>query len=294
VGVADSVPWIRVVSAVDGSARLILEGEAIGGVPVEGAVLPDGSRLRVLVAEQDAAASLSSRWWVLEVDAATGARQDTGMSGTFPAPPRALVAHFAQDARAFVVWSEGGGDTAIRVDPDGGQTSLQVASRGSRSPALRVLPSGAAQLWTDGVITVLDRGGAPLQELDAHASQVYDVAVSPDGTWAASAGAGGVVTLWRIDPATGRWSEWERLRGHVGGVVGAEVDASGRILVTVAEDRTAISWDMRPVVAPAPPSPDVEALLDRACGIVARDLTPTEWARYLPDRSYEPTCTDLL
>jgi hypothetical protein len=80
----------------------------------------------------------------------------------------------------------------------------------------------------------------------------------------------------------------------VGGVVGAEVDASGRILVTVAEDRTAISWDMSPVVAPAPPSTDVEALLTRACGIVARDLTPTEWARYLPDRSYAPTCTDLL
>lgn len=156
-----------------------------------------------------------------------------------------------------------------------------------------MFPTGVAQLWTDGVVTTLDRSGTPIQELDAHGSAVYDVVVSPDGTWAVSAGAGGVVVLWGVDPRTGRWSERERLPGHVGGVAGVEVDWSGRTLVTVAEDRTAISWDMSPAGAPPLPGADTSALLDRACAIVARDLTPAEWARYLPDRPYAPTCTDL-
>jgi hypothetical protein len=292
-GLLDGVPWLRIVSAVDGSSRPILDGDAIGGVPVAGAARPNGSRFLVLVAEPDAAAPISSRWRVIEVDPFAGTRQDTGISGTFPAPPLALVADFAHDAGSFVLWGEGGGDTALRVDLDGGVTPLQVSSRPSRSPALRVLPSGVAQLWTDGVITVLDRSGTPIQELGAHGSAVYDVAVAPDGAWAVSAGAGGAVVLWRVDSSTGRWSERERLPGHLGGVVSAEVDPSGWNLVTVAEDETVISWDMSPVGAPPVISTDTSVLLDRACAIVARDLTPAEWARYLPDRSYAPTCTDL-
>jgi hypothetical protein len=292
-GLLDGVPWLRTVSAVDGSSRLILDGDAIGGVPVAGAARPDGSRFLVLVAEPDAAAPISSRWRVIEVDPFAGTRQDTGISGTFPAPPLALVADFARDAGSFVLWGEGGGDTALRVDVDGGQTPLQVSSRPSRSPALRVFPSGVAQLWTDGVVTVLDRSGTPIQELDAHGSAVYDVAFSPDGAWAVSAGAGGELVLWGVDPSTGRWSERERLPGHAGGVVGAEVDPSGSNLVTVAEDETVISWDLSTLAAPPLSSMDTSVLLDRACAIVARDFTPAEWEHYLPDRSYAPTCTDL-
>jgi hypothetical protein len=293
-GLLDGVPWLRIVSAVDGRSRLILDGEAIGGVPVAGTARPNGSRFLVLVAEPDRAAPISSRWRVIVVDPFTGTRRDTGIGGTFPAPPSALVADFAHDAGSFVLWAEGGGDTALRVDLDEGQTPLQVSSRRSRSPALRVLPSGAAQLWTDGVVTVLDRGGTPIQELDAHRSTVYDIAVSPEGAWAVSAGAGGAVVLWRVDPSTGLWSERERLAGHVGGVIGAEVDPSGWTLVTVAEDRTAISWDMSPVAAPPVTGRDPSVLLERACAIVARDFTRAEWNRYLPGRPWRATCTDLL
>ena len=35
-----------------------------------------------------------------------------------------------------------------------------------------------------------------------------------------------------------------------------------------------------------------EDRLDAACAIVARDFTPDEWRRYLPERPWEPTCTD--
>jgi DNA-binding SARP family transcriptional activator/WD40 repeat protein len=35
------------------------------------------------------------------------------------------------------------------------------------------------------------------------------------------------------------------------------------------------------------------AWLRHICGIVARDLTIAEWRRYLPDRDYRPTCSDV-
>jgi hypothetical protein len=36
------------------------------------------------------------------------------------------------------------------------------------------------------------------------------------------------------------------------------------------------------------------AWLRDACAVVGRDLTAAEWRRYLPDRPFRPTCTDLL
>jgi hypothetical protein len=36
------------------------------------------------------------------------------------------------------------------------------------------------------------------------------------------------------------------------------------------------------------------AWLRHVCTIVVRDLTTTEWATYLPDRPFQPTCTDVL
>jgi hypothetical protein len=295
-GVADRGLWLRSVSAADGSTRVLVADHDIAGVPVAGAVAPDGRTFLLLVAEPDAA-PLTARWRVIEVDEAAATLRDTGTSGTFPAPPDSLRADFASDAGSFVLWAEGGwvagGDTAVRVDLGGSQTPLQVSSRSSRSPALRVLPSGAAQLWTDGVITVLDGGGAPIQELGAHPGQVYDLEVSPDGTWAVSAGAAGAVLWWTVDPVTGRWSERGRLPGHVGGVIGVETDPTGHTVVTVGLDNTAISWDLGAVVAPALPATDPAALVRRACAIVGRDFSPREWLRYLPDRPYGVTCTDL-
>ena len=37
----------------------------------------------------------------------------------------------------------------------------------------------------------------------------------------------------------------------------------------------------------------LSAWLSEACAIVGRDMTRAEWNRYLPEREYEPTCTDL-
>ena len=50
-------------------------------------------------------------------------------------------------------------------------------------------------------MTLVDRDGAILQELDAHEQQVRDVVVAPDETWAVTAGNGAEV---RGGPSTRR------------------------------------------------------------------------------------------
>ncbi|SDY30791.1 hypothetical protein SAMN05660209_02512 [Geodermatophilus africanus] len=61
------------------------------------------------------------------------------------------------------------------------------------------------------------------------------------------------------------------------------------LLPGAAEELVAFSWELPGRRYPLEPA----AWLAEACAIVARDLTPTEWDRYLPGRPYEPTCSDL-
>jgi WD40 repeat protein len=168
-----------------------------------------------------------------------------------------------------------------------------MPARPGRSLGFRAFPGGAVQLWDDGLFAVIDRAGRTTQAINVHQRPVRDVAVSPDGRWAVTAGAGSEVFRWGIDPASGLWYGPELLPGHTDDVVGVEVDASGRHLASVSLDRTAIFWDMSAPTAPAVPGADAARRLDAACAIAGRDLTPAEWRRFLPDRPWQPTCTDL-
>ena len=288
-------PWLRTISLLDGTSRLLLEGEQVGGRPVDGAVTADGRHLLLLVAEPAGAAGDAARWHLIEVGLPDGTRRDTGIGGVVPVPFEWLRADFADDSASVVVWdgTVEGAATLVQV-ADGRQTPIAVQPRPAESFGFRALPDGVAQLWNDGAITLVDRAGAPAQELDVLQEPVRDIALAPDGTWAVTAGFGGDVFRWDVDPATGRWSGRERLSGHTGNVLGVEVEPGGRRVVTVSADHTIIRWDMgadreqagRGIV-------DAAARLDAACAIVARDLTPVEWRRFLPDRPWQPTCSDL-
>jgi hypothetical protein len=297
---AESMSWLRMVSAADGTSRVLLEGEEVGGTPVAGVVTADGRRVLLLVAEPVDAQDAAARWWVIDVDVADGERRDTGISGTFPAAAGSLAADFADDAGSFVLWDDARTATATLVDlARGGQTPVAVYPRRTASTGFRALPSGAAQLWDDGVVTLIDGAGRTFQELAVHSSEVQDVAVSADGTWAATADDDAGLLRWVVDPATGRWAEPVPLPGHTGGVVGVQTDTAGRRLVSVSVDGTVISWDMRTEGglsverAERPESADPAVWLEDACAVVGRDLSRAEWRRYLPDRPYRPTCTDL-
>ncbi len=194
------------------------------------------------------------------------------------------------------MWDDAGTGPATLVDVAAArQTPIAPQHRTAASVGFRAFPAGAVQLWDDGRVTLFDRRGAAIQQMDEHRARVEDVAVSRDGTWSVSVGVGAEVLRWDIDPATGRWSEPEPMAGHARGVTGVEVDATGRTLVTVSQDRTVIRWDTSRDGddsgdrGPADPA----TWLAEACAVVGRDLTPAEWRRYLPDRPWQPTCSDL-
>jgi WD40 repeat protein len=160
-------------------------------------------------------------------------------------PPHSLVAGVSEDADSAVVWGFDSDAPATRVDlSDGGQVSLIGPPSAVESLGYWALPTGAAQAWADGTVTLYGPDGAAVQTLDAHQSPVRDLAVSPVGTWAVTVGDGGLVVRWDIDPVTGHWSQRESLTGHRGDVIVAEAHPTGKQLVTASLDDTVIAWDM--------------------------------------------------
>ena len=154
-------PWLRTISTLDGTSRLLLEGDQVGGRPVDGAVTADGRRLLLLVAEPAGAARDAARWHLIEVGVADGIRRDTGIGGVAPVPFEWLRADFADDSASVVVWDGTVDGAATRVQlADGRQTPIAAQSRPAESFGFRALPAGAAQLWNDGAITLVDRGGS--------------------------------------------------------------------------------------------------------------------------------------
>jgi DNA-binding SARP family transcriptional activator/WD40 repeat protein len=243
VGESADVSWLRLVTA-DGEVRTILDGLDAGGTALGAAFSPDGRSLRLLLAEPSDGGR-SSSWWLDVIEVRTEERRRTVMAGTYPAPVSRVVSRLSDDGSAAVLWSTDATVPAARIDLErGGQVPLPPPS--GAVVGYRALPSGAAELREDGRVVLHDRRGRAAQTLEVQGGPVRDVAVAPDGTWAATVGAGGAVVLWRIDATTGRWIEDETLDGHDGDVVEAEIDRTGRRLVTVADDDTAIVWDVGP------------------------------------------------
>jgi hypothetical protein len=296
-GVAGSGPWLRTVSARDGTSRLLLQGEQLGGRPVDGAVRADGARALLLVAAPAAEApDDGTRWTLLDVDLRDGTRRPTGISGTTAVAVEGVRADFADDGGTFVVWDDTGSAPAVLVDVGTARQTAVTAPRDpTRGTGFRAFPGGAAQLWDDGAVTLVGPDGSTVQRLGVHGSPVQDVVVAPDGTWAVTVDAVGRVVRWDVDPVTRRWSGSESLAGHTASVVGVEVDAAGRTLVTVSRDHSILSWRMGPrdggAAHRAPDDP--AAWLAAACAVAARDLEPAEWRRYLPGRPWRSTCSDL-
>ena len=175
-----------------------------------------------------------------------GRVRDTGIGGTVPGPADDLLVDFSDDGDSAVVVDTSGSRCP---DPDRpvseGRTAV-APRRPDRPPSrasgpCRPVPRCCGH---DGVVTLTDRSGTPVQQLEAHQDVVRDVVVAPDGTWAATGDNGAAGHLWDIDPATGLWSEREALTGHDGEVVDMAVDAAGRRLLTLSRDHTLITWDM--------------------------------------------------
>jgi DNA-binding SARP family transcriptional activator/WD40 repeat protein len=235
-------PWLRILHA-DGTSRVLLEGDEVGGSSVGVVFRPGGRRVTWLVSTPDPdGPDGSSRWRVIDVDAQDGMLRETGIGGTYPSED--LQVDFTDDGSSAVLWSDGATHPAIMIDlVHGRQTPTPVQNRPGRILEYRATRSGAAQLWLDGGVTVFDREGTA-QQLAAHRLPVRDVVVAPDGRWGVTVGRGPLIVVWDIDPLTGRWSQREQLTGHAGEVMQAEVDPSGNRLITIGLDHAIITWDM--------------------------------------------------
>ena len=288
-------PWVRRVSTLDGTSRLLLEGGQVGGQPVAGAMSSDGRQFHLLLGQADDVDPRNAHWQLVDVDAVDGTVHDTGLRGVVSSPVDRVGAQFAEDGDSFVVWND---DTAtpsgtlVRLT-DRRQVPIPVRPGTRGSSGFHAYPGGAVQLWDDGGLTLFDRDGHVVQEIPALQRPVLDVAVAPNGRWAVTGGKDGEVLRWAIDPSTGHWYDSRPLHGHTGDVVSVEVDAAGRLLATVSADHTAITWDMSDGPRKGRGPATAQTRLQTACAIAGRDFTAIEWRRALPDRAWQPTCSDL-
>ncbi len=241
-GWSGDVPWVRLIGP-DSRERILVDGEAVGGFPLDVTFTPDGRSLRLMVADGGRGPDDVSHWSLREIDRTSGAVRATRIGGSLPGTQgEQALAQMSQDGRTAVLWA---GPAAVLVDLESGRsTPVRRERRASTSLGLLAVGNGATEQWVDGAVTRYDATGVAVQTLDAHRATVRDVALSPDGSWAATVGDAAEVVVWDVEPGTGRWSRREALTGHDGDVVSAKVTPDSRLLLTVARNGQVITWDL--------------------------------------------------
>jgi DNA-binding SARP family transcriptional activator/WD40 repeat protein len=250
----DEEPWVRLLDP-DGGQRPLLGGAVLAGTPTAVAFTPDGRGVRVLVQRPVAEVpGADVDWRVLEVDRDGDPVGEVASGGPVPLGTGSLQTSFGPGGASLVSWVgspegravDGGRGAVLQELGSGREVVLQVPARAADSAGFVALRSGAAQLWSDGVVTVYGPDGGLRQELDAHSEYVSDLAGSPDGTWAVTVGGGPGVVLWGIDATTGGWSQRESPPSHVElDVSGAGIAPDGGRLVTVSSAGI-VAWDTGP------------------------------------------------
>jgi WD40 repeat protein/class 3 adenylate cyclase len=157
-----------------------------------------------------------------------------------------------------------------------GSTEDQILSI-DLSPDAKVLASVSG----DDVVRLWDVDsrrafGEPLQ---ARAS-LSAVRFSSNGSLAAVGTAKGAVALFDV---ANRQLLGEPFVGHSGNVYSVAFTSDGTGVVSGGADGRVLLWNVDLWV-------DESALRERACDLVGRNLTPSEWELYLPGSSYRRTC----
>jgi WD40 repeat protein len=114
--------------------------------------------------------------------------------------------------------------------------------------------------------------GLPLQR---EKGGVSALAFSPDGKMLISGGTDGTLVIWDVES---RKQLGPPVPAHEDGVDALAFRHGGRALVSIG-DKKLIVWDLHP-----------ENWIQTGCRTANRNLTETEWARYLPDVPYRPSC----
>jgi WD40 repeat protein len=145
--------------------------------------------------------------------------------------------------------------------------------------SVRFSPDGKtiASSSADETIILWDAStGAQLQRINGANDDAFTgLAFGPDGRTLAFTSADHTVLLWDI---TAR-APITRLTGHNGIVRNLAFSPDGATLASAADDGTVVLWDT-----------DAERVARHLCATLARDLTETEWAQFIPEVPYRSTC----
>ncbi|MGH2617380.1 MAG: WD40 repeat domain-containing protein, partial [Thermomicrobiales bacterium] len=202
------------------------------------------------------------------------------------APPSALAGHQGLvSAVAFspegTTLASGGADGAVRAWHlgDGGDPIVlegqqgQIFSVAFRPRDVGTLVAGGRGLSFWDVAT-----GQRISSLAVGSdATVYGVAFSPDGATLATAAADGRITLWDM----GTNLELGALNGHTAAARSVSYSDDGT-LVSGGDDGTVLVWSI-----------STEAMLERACRIANRNLTPEEWEELMLNRPDQTTCPEF-
>ena len=147
--------------------------------------------------------------------------------------------------------------------------------------AIALSPNGRTLLigTFNGAVVLLDvtTGRVLARHTLRLSAQIWSADFAPDGVVVALGGNDGHVHLLTGDSL--------REIGHLPIGAGATwalaaYSADGWVLSAVDERGRIVRWDTRP-----------QSWIRRACAVVGRDLTPTEWETYLPGVPHQRTCT---
>ncbi len=141
-------------------------------------------------------------------------------------------------------WILGPGGEIARVDDVGGGATVAFVRAGVRGLALG---GGRLALLHEDHVAIVDRGGALIRELDAGAAGLVDVALSPDGRWAAAGLLDGTARLWSVED--GRLVA--TLVGHEERVACVAFSPDGRALFTGDWAGVVLRWSVDEALRPA-------------------------------------------
>jgi WD40 repeat protein/energy-coupling factor transporter ATP-binding protein EcfA2 len=142
------------------------------------------------------------------------------------------------------------------------------------SPDGKILASGSVDsriiLWN---VASRQQSGEPLS---GSTDPVSSVTFSPDGKTLAAGNWNNSVILWDV---VSRQRLGKPLTGHTNEVSSVAFSPDGKLLASSGWDGIVMLWDV-----------DLESWKERACQIVARNLTRVEWKQYLGNEPYHKTC----
>jgi WD40 repeat protein len=118
--------------------------------------------------------------------------------------------------------------------------------------------------------------GEPLRASDA----VTSVRFAPGGTLVAAGTTRGAIVLFDV---AARQQLGAPLQGHDGQVFSLAFRHDGTSVVSAGRDGRLLLWDVADWASEA-------ALRDRACSLVGRNLTRSEWSTFVPGKAYGRTC----